>query len=350
MSTLIAIKYAILVLVLVLTLFFIRGFTKNLRRRADSRPGIFLKSFSLALDKMAPISILLFCLSIFLDDLRSSYPQFFSLAPLSFTSITTLILLGFFFQKFKKNALSLFFTKSRKGQTSYPITRVDTLSKLISIGFYFILALFLLDAFGYSANTLLTIGGVGAAFIGFAIKDFAANFFGGIVIYLTQPFGVGDQIIIKQKEVKGEVQEIGWYLTRVIDEEKQPLHIPNSLFSNSIVITPSRRSHRLIKEVLYIPHSYFGITYSLIEEINSLLKTFDKIDPNLRHEAFFSGCEPTSCKIEIIAYTEVASLQEYHSIKQHLLKATFDIIEKQGAKLSEPTLKVSFDSPINFDK
>ena len=56
----------------------------------------------------------------------------------------------------------------------------------------------------------------GGVVLGLAGREMLANFIGGITIYISQPFSVGDWIHCHdRKELDGWVESIGWYYTKV---------------------------------------------------------------------------------------------------------------------------------------
>src|SRR3546814_2349754 len=90
---------------------------------------------------------------------------------------------------------------------------------------------------------LLALGGAGGIAIGFAAQSLVANLLGGLTIYASRPFKVGEWIIMSGTEVMGEVQEIGWRATRIMGFDRKPFYVPNSMFNTGVVI--DRKSTRL---------------------------------------------------------------------------------------------------------
>lgn len=237
----------------------------------------------------------------------------------------------------------------RKGAYGASLAQVDSLNKLITALAIFLAIIMMLKALGYDASVLLTIGGIGGAFVGFATKDFTANFFGGLVIYLTKPFTVGDTIKIHERGVEGHVEEIGWYLTKLIDNEKQPVHIPNSMFSQVIVVTPSKRSHRLLKETLSIQLDDFSKLQELVGSLKRQLVDRPDIDPFQRLEVHFSGFDKSSLNIDIFAYTKALSSEAYKKTKQEILIEAKNIILSHGACMTAGTQEIDIVKPVSLE-
>src|SRR5205085_682063 len=97
--------------------------------------------------------------------------------------------------------------------------------KTFTIFVLFISSLLILQIFGLDVVPLLTVSGIGAAILGFASRDVFANFFGGMMIFMSSPFKIDDYIELPGKKIAGTVEEIGWYFTTIRDTHKRSLYI-----------------------------------------------------------------------------------------------------------------------------
>lgn len=87
----------------------------------------------------------------------------------------------------------------------------------------------------FSPGDLITLLGVGGVAIGFAFKDIFQNFLAGILILLTEPFRVGDQIIVGSFE--GTVEEIQTRATFIKTYDGRRVVIPNAdLFTDKVLV------------------------------------------------------------------------------------------------------------------
>ncbi|MGI9174522.1 MAG: mechanosensitive ion channel family protein [Rhodothermales bacterium] len=85
------------------------------------------------------------------------------------------------------------------------------------------------------ASELIGILGVSGVAIGFAFKDIFENFLAGILILLTRPFVVGDQI--KMGDYEGTVENIETRATTLKTFDSKRAVIPNAdLYTNSVVV------------------------------------------------------------------------------------------------------------------
>ncbi|HZJ01547.1 MAG TPA: mechanosensitive ion channel family protein [Gemmatimonadaceae bacterium] len=97
---------------------------------------------------------------------------------------------------------------------------------------------------GFTPGNLISALGIGGIAIGFAFKDIFENFLAGILILVTRPFRIGDQIIYDRYE--GTVEEIQTRATWLKTYDGRRILIPNSeLFKNSVTVNTAFDTRRL---------------------------------------------------------------------------------------------------------
>ena len=95
----------------------------------------------------------------------------------------------------------------------------------------------------FSPGDLITLLGVSGVAIGFAFKDIFQNFLAGILILLTEPFRVGDQIIVGDFE--GTVEEIQTRATFIRTYDGRRVVIPNAdLYTDKVVVNTAFENQR----------------------------------------------------------------------------------------------------------
>lgn len=93
------------------------------------------------------------------------------------------------------------------------------------------------------ADILASLG-IGGVAIGFAFKDILQNFLAGILILLTEPFQIDDQIIFNDYE--GTVERIETRATSIRTYDGRRVVIPNAeLFTNSVMVNTAYDRRRL---------------------------------------------------------------------------------------------------------
>ena len=98
------------------------------------------------------------------------------------------------------------------------------------------------------ANDLVQLLGISGVAIGFAFRDILQNFLAGILILLTEPFQIDDQIVFKSFE--GTVEQIQTRATIIRTYDGWRIVIPNSeLFTNSVIVNTAFENRRLQYDV-----------------------------------------------------------------------------------------------------
>lgn len=100
----------------------------------------------------------------------------------------------------------------------------------------------------FRAGDLIQLLGISGVAIGFAFRDILQNFLAGILILLTEPFQINDQIVFKDFE--GTVENIETRATTIRTYDGRRIVIPNSeLFTNSVTVNTAFESRRLEYDV-----------------------------------------------------------------------------------------------------
>ena len=87
----------------------------------------------------------------------------------------------------------------------------------------------------FKAGDLVQLLGISGVAIGFAFRDILQNFLAGILILLTEPFRIDDQIVFKNFE--GTVENIETRATTILTYDGRRIVIPNAeLFTNSVTV------------------------------------------------------------------------------------------------------------------
>lgn len=141
---------------------------------------------------------------------------------------------------------------------------------------------------GFNVGALLAGLGLGGLAVALAAQDTIANFFGGLTIFVQNPFKIGDLIIFDGKT--GRVKEIGLRTTRLEDfDTAHSIFIPNSQFIKSTVVNvtddPGHWATRVLRlapdttaakaeQAVALVHEVIG-GHADIDKVNCRLNTFD---------------------------------------------------------------------------
>lgn len=128
------------------------------------------------------------------------------------------------------------------------------------------------------ASDLVQLLGISGVAIGFAFRDILQNFLAGILILLTEPFQIDDQIVFKDFE--GTVENIQTRATTIKTYDGRRIVIPNSeLFTNSVTVNTAFDNRRLEYDI--------GIGYgdNIDEARRLILEAIHETDRVLEHPA-----------------------------------------------------------------
>ena len=125
---------------------------------------------------------------------------------------------------------------------------IEVLAKYAFLG---IGAVYALNAAGINTAALLASLGIAGLTIGFAAKDALSNLISGLLIFIYQPFLIGDLIDVDDQY--GRVDKITLRSTRVITVDGKMLAVPNTEIINKTVAsytkfpqpTPGYSGHQL---------------------------------------------------------------------------------------------------------
>lgn len=193
---------------------------------------------------------------------------------------------------------------------------------------------------GYSISGVLAFGGIGGIAIGFAAKDMLANLFGSLIIFLDRPFKIGDWIRSPDREIEGTVEQIGWRMTVIRTFSKNPIYVPNSVFSTIAIENPSRMTNRRIHETIGIRYADFNAMERITSEVKAMLMTHPEIDSTLTLMVNFNRYGASSLDFFVYTFTKTTNWVRFHEVKQDVLLKIGQIIENNNAEIAFPTSTV----------
>jgi MscS family membrane protein len=234
--------------------------------------------------------------------------------------------------------------RQARGEEVDPTT-IDALGKLARLATVLVGVLMAAQTLGFQITGLLALGGVGGIAVGFAAKDLLANFFGGLTIYLDRPFSVGEWIRSPDKSIEGTVEYISWRHTRIRAFNKNPIYVPNAVFTSIVVENPSRMSHRRLKEVIGLRYDDFDRVAPIVADIKGMLQQHPQIDTKQTLIVNFNQFGASSLDLLVYAFTRTVVWTEYHEVKQDVLLQIGRIIARHGAEIAFPTQTLHLPHP-----
>jgi MscS family membrane protein len=213
---------------------------------------------------------------------------------------------------------------AQKGINADPHRKVDpstllVIGRLSSIAIIILSLLIILQIFGLNTAPLVAFGSIGAASLGFAGKDVIANFCSSMMLNITRPFVVGEEIYLPEKSLQGHVEEVGWFRTLIRDKEKRAVYLPNNFFSTMLLVNISRMTHRRIYQIVRISFEDGEKVSEIVGQIRSLIIMHPRIDRRLPVHVHFQNFGDYSYEIKVEAYCFETEQGRFNAVEQEIL-------------------------------
>lgn len=222
----------------------------------------------------------------------------------------------------------------------------DVIQKLISIAIWAIVIAELLQLVGVSAAVLVTAGGFGAAAVGFGAQGIVSNSLSGLSLYVNRPFIVDDFIEIPSEELSGTVEEIGWFYTRLRSRDRQPVYVPNTIFTRSPVVNNTAVDNRRVWIDFSLSFADRPLIPAIVAELEQLLAGHPGVAQHKTLAVHFTGYGESSLNLRLLCHCIGQSLEEGWALQQELLLAIGAVVERHGATMPFPTRTLFTANPL----
>ena len=187
--------------------------------------------------------------------------------PYFVASIIVILIFWFLSIVFKKIVHKLLGSRSRHQNLDKVFQRVGG-ALIFFIGFMIAMVI---AVPGFTPAKLIGALGIGSVAIGFAFKDIFQNLLSGILLLISEPFRIGDQIV--SGDYEGTVEDIKIRATTIRTYDGRQVVIPNSdLYTSALTVNTAYKQRRLQVAV--------GIGYE--DDIEAakaeIIKALDKIE------------------------------------------------------------------------
>ena len=188
----------------------------------------------------------------------------------------------------------------------------------------------------FEAGQLVSVLGLSSVAFGFAFRDILQNFLAGILILLSEPFRIGDQI--KINDFEGTVKEIQTRATFIDTYDGRTVVIPNSnLFTNSVTVNTANEKRRLQYDI--------GIGYgdNIARAKKILLKIMDENPDVLKEpapDALVVDLAASSVNIRIRYWIAPPRQADVLNTQDKVLESVKEAILAAGIDLPFPTQQI----------
>ena len=217
------------------------------------------------------------------------------------------------------------------------VSLIGFVASFTNIGLKVLLLVSVAGMIGIQTTSFIAILGAAGLAIGLALQGTLANFAGGVMILIFQPYKVGD--LIQAQGHLGVVKEIHIFVTILLSPENKTIIIPNGAISNGDITNFTTEGKIRVDMT-------FGISYeSNIKKAKDILMGIMKSHPKvLQDPAPFVG-------VKELADSSVNLAVRPHAKPEDYWEVYFDVYENGKIALDEGGITIPFPQmDVHFDK
>ena len=195
-----------------------------------------------------------------------------------------------------------------------------------------------LARFGVQTASIIAILGAAGIAIGLALKNTLQNIASGIMLLILRPIAVGEYVAIVGKG-DGTVDEVGLFVTRMVQTDGVNFYLPNSLIWGSQIINYSRNATRRMDIVVGV--RYGDDLDKAIAVLKELALNHEKALQDPAPNVFVSGYKDSTVTINLRLWAKV---EDYWALQYELNRTVLQSLEQAGLQHPIPVRAVLQDS------
>ncbi len=202
--------------------------------------------------------------------------------------------------------------------------------------------------FGYNVTSIVAGLGIGGLAFALASKDFVANIFGFITIFLDKPFTVGDWI--STSDVEGTVEDIWLRCTKVRTFDQALVTIPNSVLAAKPITNRSiMRKRRMTFKLGITCSSKAGQIDELCRKIREMLTNHPDINNEIIY-VYFTEFGESSYNLFIYLFTNTTVWKEYLDVQHDVNLKIINILGELGIEIAYPSRSIYMENlPLHIN-
>jgi MscS family membrane protein len=237
-----------------------------------------------------------------------------------------------------------FTRRAIRTDTTFDTMIIPLLRKTIKLFIVALGLIYVADSFDIELLPLLGSLGLAGLAISFAAQDMVKNLFGGLSIFMDQPFKVGERIVYKGFD--GVIEEIGFRITRLRTLEGHLVTIPNGGITNDPIQNIGRRP--FIRRIVNVTITY-DTPAETIEQAVRIIKDILE-EPGIKEpihgrvgadefppRVYFNDYNAASLNIFVIYWHFPPTYWEYMEHAERFNKRLFEEYAKAGIDFAFPT-------------
>ncbi|GAB4409928.1 MAG: hypothetical protein OHK0053_36760 [Microscillaceae bacterium] len=207
-----------------------------------------------------------------------------------------------------------------------------TLLKIIAVT---ISLIFLLENLNLNVTALLAGLSIGGLAFALAAQDTIKNLFGSIMIFIDQPFRVGDWIVAEG--IDGEVEEIGVRSTRIRTFYNSVLHVPNGKMADMTIDNLGMRVYRRYRTTLSLTYDTAPMALQLFRDgVLALIQRHPKTRKD-NYAVRFLDFQAAALGLLVNVFFETDTFEEEWESREALNLQILALAERLGVHFAFPT-------------
>ena len=201
--------------------------------------------------------------------------------------------------------------------------------------------IFILQNLGIEVTALVALGSVSGVAIALASKDTVENLFGSVVVFIDQPFQIGDWVVI-DGSIEGIVEEVGFRSTRIRTFVTSLVSVPNAKIANSTVDNFGRREFRRYKTTLGLRYdSKPENILNFIQAIHQYLDSHQYTEDGRTH-IYFNNMGAHSLDVMVMTFL---NMDDFAVENMRQISSQSRVLPKINLGFAFPTQTLEVESP-----
>lgn len=264
---------------------------------------------------------------------------------LPYLIVATLIMLFFWLlsKLFRKAVVKILGEENRYKHNLLIVVRRIGRAVILFVGFMLAMVVAIPD---FTPATLIQALGLGSVAVGFAFKDIFQNLISGIILLLTEPFRIGDQIIVNQYE--GTVESIQIRATIIRTYDGRRVVIPNAEIFTSAVTVNTAYSRRRLEFIVGIGYDEdIATTKSLI---NQCLKNCKSVSKQAKPSIVVTELADSTVNLKVRWYIDDGTQANKTASTDEVITQVKNALTEAGVDMPYPIQQMVFtNTPLVVD-
>lgn len=206
----------------------------------------------------------------------------------------------------------------------------------------------ILGAVGIDVTTGLAALGIGGIALALGAQKTIENFVGSVTLIADRPIRVGD--FCKVGAVTGHIEKIGIRSTRIRTLDRTVVTIPNGAFSSDTIENYAHRDKfRFISTINFRYETSPDQLRFLLTELRKVLYAHPKVYEEPARVRFI-GFGAHSLDLEVFAYLDARSYDEFLEIREDLMLRMIDVVDRSGTDFAFPSQTIYFGKDQGLSK